>query len=987
MERLRWYGRERPSQAYVAKIRNLSHQESEGEWQSRKSVVSVNGTSDSSSCSSGSADEDSFTFDLRSSSKQAGGTPMKKLLAEELSKDMESKRRPPSVIARLMGLDALPPQQPAHEQSKIFSENYIKKTASIDFQEKNPPHEGRSSRKKHHKEPQEFKDVFEVREASKAEKQSNPSIQKGIANTKRSDAKMSFIRQKFMDAKRLSTDEKLQQSKEFHDALEVLDSNKDLLLKFLQEPDSLFTKHLHDLHGPPAPHQFGHITVLKPSNASKHEHPDICLKAEQKTDQSEAVNSIQKNFGHGNGRDGTYNSTKNMKSQSEEKDEDCVLPTRIVVLKPNPGKALNASRSALPSSSTGFQSGCGIHGESRSSENHQLFAEVWNRKNSSNNVNPRSKSSRKIAKEITRQMRQVVSNGSTRLRGYAGDESSYSMSEVDSANESEAVPPTSRHFLDWKNRYSPSSSCSTESSVSREAKKRLSERWKMTSRFQEVGLVGKGSTLGEMLAMPDKETQPMTLGSGDGSARNDGIARWGSPIGISSRDGWRDGYPKHLRRSKSVPASFNAFGSPKSDVAHGAIANDRCLMSSAVNQRPHRLRIRNSNHIEDSFLRDLRSENEKCHSSFSTNRENIHAKQATHLRLDEPSRNLAESDQAEQKPIIPDLLSCDVADKRPIVEEVLVSETPDMNRLTEIPEEQLPESTGCIILENVEASSVHDANDSIIKEASDQSTEEGLLCANCSLPEPESPGSSKEVDQPSPVSVLEPPFVEDDTSSGSECFERVSADLNGLRMQLQLLKLESSDSYEDGMGMIVSSDDDIGEEYIDHLEEKAEQLGILSTGENRDFFYVVDVFVDSGFYGVDREMVLAAWHSLECPVDPGVFEKLEKKYGEQLTWPRSERKLLFDRINYGLMEILRPCMDPHPWVKGGLRRLTTRNEESLMDEVWNLVVNQGHEGSNDSLEEVLGREVRWLELGDDIDVVGREIEKLLLDELIKEVSM
>lgn len=45
-------------------------------------------------------------------------------------------------------------------------------------------------------------------------------------------------------------------------------------------------------------------------------------------------------------------------------------------------------------------------------------------------------------------------------------------------------------------------------------------------------------------------------------------------------------------------------------------------------------------------------------------------------------------------------------------------------------------------------------------------------------PEPESSVSSKEADHPSPLSVLEVPFTED-ASSGSECFERVSAELNG----------------------------------------------------------------------------------------------------------------------------------------------------------------------------------------------------------------
>lgn len=46
------------------------------------------------------------------------------------------------------------------------------------------------------------------------------------------------------------------------------------------------------------------------------------------------------------------------------------------------------------------------------------------------------------------------------------------------------------------------------------------------------------------------------------------------------------------------------------------------------------------------------------------------------------------------------------------------------------------------------------------------------------VPELESPASSKDADQPSPISTLEAPFT-DDISSGSECFESLSADLHG----------------------------------------------------------------------------------------------------------------------------------------------------------------------------------------------------------------
>ncbi|GMP58548.1 hypothetical protein CsSME_00022175 [Camellia sinensis var. sinensis] len=66
-----------------------------------------------------------FSCELwNSSSRQVTGTAIKKLLAEEMSKETESKRRPLSVIARLMGFDGLPPQQPLHRQHEGFSKSY-----------------------------------------------------------------------------------------------------------------------------------------------------------------------------------------------------------------------------------------------------------------------------------------------------------------------------------------------------------------------------------------------------------------------------------------------------------------------------------------------------------------------------------------------------------------------------------------------------------------------------------------------------------------------------------------------------------------------------------------------------------------------------------------------------------------------------------------------------------------------------------------------
>ncbi|RVX13672.1 hypothetical protein CK203_010350 [Vitis vinifera] len=88
-------------------------------------------------------------------------------------------------------------------------------------------------------------------------------------------------------------------------------------------------------------------------------------------------------------------------------------------------------------------------------------------------------------------------------------------------------------------------------------------------------------------------------------------------------------------------------------------------------------------------------------------------------------------------------------------------------------------------------------------------------------------------------------------------------------------------------------------------------------------------------------MDLETWHSPECPMSRLVFEKLEKKYGEQTSWKRSERMLLFDRINSGLMEILWPCTEIHMWMGSVTKRLSFKlSQEMIEEELWKILASQ-----------------------------------------------
>ncbi|KAM6569111.1 hypothetical protein CsatB_017096 [Cannabis sativa] len=944
--------------------------------------------SDSSSCSSGTADDDSFTFELGlRSSKQAAGTPIKNLLAKEMSKENESRRRAPSVVARLMGLDGLPPQKPAYREDNGISDGYLIRTVRpVDkCQRSSRRYDSKSSRKSSMDE-QEFKDVFEVLETSKLGSCSHPS-QKSMANSNLTDAEMAFIRQKFMDAKRLSTDEKLQGSKEFHEALEVLDSNKDLLLEFFKQPNSLFTKHLQDLQGATPQPLCDRVAATKSSNARIYEKTRHDSKsAREPFHKSHSASSQRHRDRRSKNSDfhAAQNSLKSLNNQREGKEEPAILPTRIVVLKPNLGKVLNADN--IVSSS------CSSHASLPECRNDTEISAIKNRevellggrnfRRDAGISGHRSRESRELAKQITRQIKNSCSNSSVKLssstfKGYAGDESSCSMSGSESANESETMSTSSKYSYDLSKRSRSLSSRSTESSVSREAKKRLSERWKLTHKSLDMSVVSRGSTLADMLAIPDKETRPPYLDSitDEEGSRNkivcdsDGPAQWVEPLGISSRDGWKDGCISNLTRSRSLPSSTTVFGSPRAITRCEPIRDDRYVIPKEALKR-ERVNAQKIKTDKKSVNRNLGSSGKRSHHSRSI-RESKDSSIKTVATQNHVNVKLEVSGRQPQQKIedIKSLTDNLTDDRSPVPLRCLDGE----HKTTKPLNNSIPELPAHVMVADV--CHVGD-RDCINLQAQTESHEQTPIPSKHSVPGLESPASSKEAEQPSPVSILEVPFT-DDVSSCSECFESLSADLQGLRMQLHLLKLES-ESYEEGP-MLVSSDDEVGEGA-----EVSDAFG--SSQRSWESCYVVDVLIHSGLKEADPDEFLAAWHTRECPLSPFLFEELEKKYNNETSPPKSERRLLFDRISSGILEMYQPFTDPHPWIGSSTGTMSgprwSKNE--VEDGVCLWLTKQAKNVKKETAEKVMGRESEWLDMGDDIDILGREMETLLLEELMEE---
>ncbi|CAI9273519.1 unnamed protein product [Lactuca saligna] len=216
--------------------------------------------------------------------------------------------------------------------------------------------------------------------------------------------------------------------------------------------------------------------------------------------------------------------------------------------------------------------------------------------------------------------------------------------------------------------------------------------------------------------------------------------------------------------------------------------------------------------------------------------------------------------------------------------------------------------------------------------------------------------------------VLEPPFREDNSSNSEYC-ESSSNDLHDLWME---------DDF--GPEMATSSDDE--------RSCTGQTLGSMTpfgATESRDFSYMVDVLDESAFQDGDVEIRFEKWHSSECMASYSIFETLEKKYGKQELWQKSERKLLFDRINSGMIEILRPRIDIRVSPNLLQRKMRNMSRRDVIEEELSMFLLNQEKGVNDGVsEKAVGREP-WFDPLDEIDSLVTELEIFLFDKLTAEL--
>jgi hypothetical protein len=154
--------------------------------------------------------------------------------------------------------------------------------------------------------------------------------------------------------------------------------------------------------------------------------------------------------------------------------------------------------------------------------------------------------------------------------------------------------------------------------------------------------------------------------------------------------------------------------------------------------------------------------------------------------------------------------------------------------------------------------------------------------------------------------------------------------------------------------------------------------------ENRDFSYLLDILICSGIIVADWQLICKSWYLPGCPVGPHVFDRLEIKYNKIATWAKPERRLLFDLLNSILSEVLAPCVDVHPWMHPNRHCVARWGPEGPVEKVWQTIVNQREDCVTGHHDEMV-LDTNWLEVGNDVNMVGKQMARMLHGNLLEEV--
>ncbi|KAK7345698.1 hypothetical protein VNO77_16308 [Canavalia gladiata] len=879
------------------------------------------------------------------------------LIDKEMSKEKNSKHNLPNVVAKLMGLETLPRGEPNLSVDRSHRRDYSQHMygpielpfkhwqLEDSFMDKEMLHEVHPST-----EQVAYRDTYEIWKQSLRTSHVKGKIpDRGRWSEDVDGKKMDLIHQKFMEAKRLSMDERLRRSKQFEDALEVLSTNSDLLIRLLDSQN-----HYEFYSTPPA--ETKRITLIKPLKMVDNEKSAGKEQKKKKNRPSKKPENVDQGAVWENKNPG-------YSPENQKFDEIPVQTTRIVLLKPSPGRTNEPKAVVSPtiSSPLNLKSGNFYQGPE--------YGNVLE-----------SPKIQKMHEGLRSNKKDKTSYSPVFSNGYSDDESSFNKSyyEYTFGNFSDlgAMSPLPRLSLEgYGSPYSTLSlgraPRSPESSVCREAKKRLSERWTMIASdnkgHQEQRHIRRSSTLGEMLSLSHKRKSVSSAVESINEDHEPGKSvscthSFNEKISI-------DGSSKNLPRSNSLPASSTVYETElrvevsDQDVAkaHGSKmqAKSRSVRSSLKGKVASFL-----------FSRSKKSTKEKSSPAQSEDESQSIVTETSVLPANSPG-----------------VLRDDV------------SHSFNVDGFDEFSLAAPCESSGKTLTDSF---SNRQEQDMITLEPE-------LTVPNSMVPEI----SSQNPDQPSPISVLQPPFEDYNNNASYESLDSVKGGQLGPHSQEPLKSnlIDKSPPIE-SIARTLSWDDSCAEVANPYPLNPLMVCSLDSNSkvEEQEWLLLVHKLLSAS--GLDDQQkydsFYTRWYSLESPLDPSLretFANINDKESQHSNEGRrrkmrSNQKLVFDCVNAALLEIVGYGSENSfkRRMYSGTHRAQDGPCPSLVDQIvaqMKELIASGmrseweYAGDSNSLvlENVVRKEVvriGWVELIElEIDILGKEIEGDLIQEIVE----
>jgi hypothetical protein len=481
---------------------------------------------------------------LQGLSNKSNAVPAKK----DAPKQVEFTHCSPGIVARLMGLDTVPrPKKPLDRCQSDTRANLQRHLSGV-VQDVDSVSSGDQACNVSSDELPALKDVFEVTEMENMA--THELLQPGnqdpyLTNI---EADLEFVRQKFLDAERVATGEGSMNSKEFSEALEVLHSKRDVFLEILQENRTAVSGFS------------GHILSHSGLQCSSHTSNAAAAQLFEK----EIPCRMEGDPMEG-GCDGMHDIPKEFEKPIPSMPLRETSVTPVALLAPNEGKSKGSCRrSQIVVLKPNLQR------KSFTPVLSSQEAPQYKQRNGTQHSKPPHHSKQFSVprnNEVLEGERGSTLQKVRKQTPKSGSRRRPSQEEYNLEVDTEKAKVSSTSYDDTMPFYS--SIHSAGPSVSRKARKHLSERWQMACQSGSESSIPKGiKTLGEMLGLSDRDAPKETphRGGSDPNFNPYNVREVpGSPLGISSKDGWktgiyseddsRAGVSRNFPRSKSLPAS------------------------------------------------------------------------------------------------------------------------------------------------------------------------------------------------------------------------------------------------------------------------------------------------------------------------------------------------------------------------------------------------------------------------------------------------